>query len=427
MKRFFALAIIFSLGTAEVIAQPNEVTNAWSALNTYRKSKDPYDLNKAKVAIDKATINADTKDNAKTWGYRGNIYLALYQKQLSDTIAAHPEITEPPKKTAKAFFASPVANLVEATNSYLKCKTLDAKLQVYQDDCYGPGLRDCYNDVQNAGITRFNHQMYAESEPMFELAIDISSSSKMFDTVNVHNAADAALNSKMYEQALKNFKLLAAANSGGGDTWAKIASVYKEMGDTVNYKQTISDGLKKYPGNGTLLVEDVNMKMKAGKDQEAIDELSALIAQRPNDAQLNLVVGNVYDRLANPKNADGTDAPKPKNYEELVDKAATYYKKAIDIDPKSLEANYNLGVLYYNQSVEYYNRSASTIADAAKYRGMWEKPLPDAAKYLETAHTLDPKDMSCLIALKNCYSQMSDDANYTRIKEEIKKLQANGG
>src|SRR5574340_295086 len=115
MKRYFALAVIFAFGSFTSFAQKNERTTAWAALNTYRTSKDPYDLNKAKVSIDKATVHPETKDDAKTWGYRGNIYLALYQKDLNDKIAAHPEITEPAKKNAAAFLEAPVANLIEAT------------------------------------------------------------------------------------------------------------------------------------------------------------------------------------------------------------------------------------------------------------------------------------------------------------------------
>jgi tetratricopeptide (TPR) repeat protein len=135
-------------------------------------------------------------------------------------------------------------------------------------------------------------------------------------------------------------------------------------------------------------------------------------------------VGNVYDKLANPDSANGHPAPKPKNYEELIGKASTYYKKAIEIDAKNFDANYNLGVLYYMQSMYYYDQSQLSIPDAAKYKTTWDKSLPDAAKYLEAAHAIDPKDLTTLSALKICYGQMGDDANYNRIKEEIKKVQS---
>ena len=70
--------------------------------------------------------------------------------------------------------------------------------------------------------------------------------------------------------------------------------------------------------------------------------------------------------------------------------------------------------------------SQSTLSTAAKYKTLWEKPLPNAAKFLEAASLLMPKDLNTLNALKACYSQMGDNDNYLRVKNEIKKLQAGG-
>jgi Flp pilus assembly protein TadD len=268
--------------------------------------------------------------------------------------------------------------------------------------------------------------MYGDAYPMFQLASDIVASDKKFDTLNTSNAAVAAYNAKIYDKASMNYKKLADAGYGKGNTWMMLGRIYAESGDSSKYTSTISEGLKKYPNDADLLTEDVNIKMHNGQVAAAIDELNALVAQRPNDAQLNFVVGNVYDRMANPTGADGKPTEKPKNYEEMLGKAEMYYKKSLELDPKNFDATYNLGVLYYNQSVEYYNRSQSTIADAAKYNTLWEKPLPDAVKYLEAAHTLEPKDLTVLNALKAVYAQQSDTDNYNRIKDEIKKIQAGG-
>lgn len=422
MKRYTAIFFALTLA-AGAYAQKNEVTNAYLGYSHYQKEKNPTELNNAKAAIDKASVHPDTKDDAKTWAYRGNIYLALYQKQFGDVMNTHKDITDAGKKQSMSFAETPTANLIEATNSYLKAKSLDTK-QVYADEHIKPGLGNCYYYLQNAGISRFNQKIYAEAEPLFELAADIPASDKKTDTLNISNAANCAYNGQMWDKAILNYKRLADVGYGKGNTWMMLGRVYAEKGDSVQYKATISEGLKKYPSDADLLTEDVNIKMHDGHAAEAINELNSLVAQRPNDPQLNFVVGNVYDRMANPNGPDGKPAAKPANYEELLNKAAEYYKKAIELDPKNFDANYNLGVLYYNQSVEYYNRSQSTIADAAKYNSLWEKPLPDAAKYLEAAHALNPKDMTTLQALKACYSQMSDTDNYNRVKEEIKKVQS---
>jgi len=423
MKKFANVFIAVCIGAGALNAQTSSRTDAYMALKNYKEGKDRSDLLKAKAAID--AVNPDpavTKDPAKTWAYRGNIYLALYQDDFSSKIASHKDVTDPGKKSSMAYLETPTAYLVESVNSYLKSKSLDSK-QVYTDD-YTPGLGNCYFYLQNAGISHYNQKQYADALPLFEMAADIVASDKKFDTLNTSNAAGCAYNAKIYDKAAADYKRLTDAGYGKGNTWMMLGRVYAESGDSAKYIATISEGLKKYPNDADLLTEDVNIKMKNGQATAAIDELNALVAQRPNDSQLNFVVGNVYDRIANPTTADGKQAAKPKNYEEMLNKAADYYRKSIELDAKNFDANYNLGVLYYNQSVEYYNRSQSSITDAAKYKDLWEKPLPDAAKYLEAAHAIQPKDMTTLLALKACYSQMSDNDNYTRIKEEIKKVQA---
>lgn len=423
MKRYLTIIAALALSSG-LLAQKSEVTNAWGAFyNGYKKTKNPAELVKAKGHIDNATTHADTKDDPKTWAYRGDIYLALYQKDFNEKMNSHKDITDGNKKQSMSYSETPTANLIEATNAFLKSKALDTR-KIYSDNITNPGLNNCNFNLQNAGLSMFNIQKYTEATPLFELASDISAADKRLDTGCVSNAALSAQNAKMWDNALKNYKTLADAGYEKGKTWAKMAGIYVEMGDSAKYKSTIAEGLKKYPSDQDLLVEDVNIKMKEGRDKEAVDQLSALIAQRPNDPNLNLVVGNVYDRLANPKKADGSDADKPSNYEDLLAKAIEYYKKAIELDPNNYDANYNLGVLYYNQSVYYYNMSQSTIKDAAKYNDMWEKPLPEAVKYLEAAHKIMPKEIDPLLALKMTYGQMSDNDNYLRVKEEIKTLQS---
>ncbi len=427
MKRIAALVVSLSFALA-LTAQKNERTSAYMAMGSYNSSKnkveDAYYLDRAKIAIDKATVHADTKDDVTTWLYRGQIYLLIYVKSYNEKLALHKDVADPNKKASMAYLEAPSSNLTEATSAFLRAKSLDTR--TIEQDAWTRGLADCYFYLNNVGISYFNQKQYGEAYPMFEMAAAVTASSKKVDTLNISNAAGSAFNAKMYDKAILNYTKLTDVGYGKGNTWMLLGRAYLDKGDSAKYVTIISDGLKKYPNDPDLLTEDVNLKMGSGQAVAAIDELNALIAQRPNDAQLNFVVGNVYDRIANPKDAAGKSMEKPKNYEEMLDKAALYYKKSIELDPKNFDANFNLGVLYYNQSVEYYTRSQGTIADAAKYNTMWEKPLPDAAKYLEAAHALDPKDLIVLNALKAVYSQMSDDVNYSRIKDEIKKVQAGG-
>ena len=420
MRKVLVIAAALLVSTGVAFAQKNKVTTAYNATTSYDRDKDPADLQKAKTNIDDASVHADTKDDAKTWYYRGNVYLRLYQAEYNAQMATIKDVTDGGKKQSMAYVATPTGNLMEATNSYLKAKQLD-KVQVY--DGINKGLADCYFYTQNVGIANYNQEKYAEAFPMFDLAMSISAANGVTDTQNINNAAVSALNAKMYDKAIPHFQKLTAINYGKGNTWLLLGQCYNEKGDSVSYKKTIGDGLKKYPNDPDLLTEDVNIKLKEGKSTEAVAQLEALTAQRKDDPELFFVVGNVYDRMANPSDKDGKPVDKPKNYEELHAKAAENYKKAIELKPDYFDAIYNIGILYYNMSIEYYNRSNSTIADAAKYGTMWEPPLHTAVEYLEKARSLEPKDVNTILALKICYGNLGDSDNYDKMKEELKKAQ----
>jgi Flp pilus assembly protein TadD len=403
-------------------AQKNKRTTAYMAFGRYQKDKDVSELMKAKTNIDDASVHPETSGDAQTWLYRGNIYLALYQKDFTDKVNSITDVTDAGKKQMMAYTLAPQTNLIEASNAYLKTKQLDTK-KVFPMET-SKGLADCYTYSQNVGVANYNQQKYNEALPMFEMAADITASAGKTDTSNISNAAQSAFYGKNWAKAESNFNKLIAMKYGKGNSYMMLAKVYSEQGDSMKYKSTIADGLKAYPTDGDLLVEDVNIKLKEGKSNEAIQQLNALTAQRPNDPDLYMVVGNVYDRMANPIGSDGKMlTEKPTNYEELINKSAEHYKKAIEIRPDYFDAYYNLGVLYMNQSVEYYNRSISTVKDAAKYGTMWEKPLPDAIKYLEKAHELNPKDINCMLALKQCYGNAGENDKYAAIKEKIKAAQ----
>ncbi len=422
MKKFLVVAATLLVTSGVAFGQKVKVTTCFNAMESYKREKDPADLAKAKLNIDAASIHDDTKGDAKTWFYRGNVYLALYQADFAAKMASITDVADAGKKQSMAYAGTPTANIIEATNAYLKAKALD-KVEVY--DGIGRGLADCYFFTQNIGIANYNQEKYADAYPMFDLAISISSSNGITDTLNINNAAVSAMNGKMHEKAISHFKKLTEIGYGKGNTFLLLAQCYNDKGDTVAYKAAIADGLKKHPSDPDLLTEDVNIKLSEGKSKEAVAQLEALTAQRKDDPELFFVVGNVYDRMANPNDKEGKPTAKPSNYEELHGKAAENYKKAVELKGDYFDALYNLGILYYNMSIEYYNRSNSTIADAAKYGSLWEPPLKIAIEFLEKARVVDPKDMNTLLALKICYGNIGDTDNYNKMKDEIKKLQGN--
>ena len=71
MKKF-ALILVAALAINLGYAQKAKVVSAYNYLNHNQ-------LDKAKEAIDAAITNEKTMADAKTWFYRGNVYLQIYR------------------------------------------------------------------------------------------------------------------------------------------------------------------------------------------------------------------------------------------------------------------------------------------------------------------------------------------------------------
>jgi len=113
---------------------------------------------------------------------------------------------------------------------------------------------------------------------------------------------------------------------------------------------------------------------------------------------------------------------KPGNYEDLVAKAETYYKKAIELKPDYFDAIYNLGALYNNHGVAI-SKNSDKITDQAKYakenaraNEEYKKALP----YLEKCLELNPKDKATLYALRQLYARTQQNEKLQKINELLK-------
>ena len=108
------------------------------------------------------------------------------------------------------------------------------------------------------------------------------------------------------------------------------------------------------------------------------------------------------------------------------DKAAEMYKKAIELDPNYFEANLNLGFVYLSPAIDTYNAANKLPANKQKeYTAQIAKAsaMFDAAKpYLLKAVELNPKSVDALNGLMTYYKGKRDDANANKIDAQIKAL-----
>jgi tetratricopeptide (TPR) repeat protein len=139
---------------------------------------------------------------------------------------------------------------------------------------------------------------------------------------------------------------------------------------------------------------------------------------KSKEIEFTLALATVYNRLYQ---ADWKVRAK---YLELA-KAA--YTLVLNLDPNSLSANYNMGILYYNQAVYLIKGSEYDIdikaMDAIQDNKflLFHQSLP----LMEKAYELDPKREETLMALSGIYMGLNDFEKSQKFQEELDLMKKN--
>jgi tetratricopeptide (TPR) repeat protein len=415
MKRII-LAVIASVAIITANAQSAKVVSAWKYLKDYNDSQDPDYIMKAKEAIDLASQHPDTKEQAKTQVYRGQIYMELFRKSLKAEMDKKKD-PDPKKNEVAAFQAVTTNDLFTAYDAFAKAKTLDVKGNYASE--INKGIGDVTIYTSNKAVYDYNAKNYAAALSSFEKAYEISGSK---DTATLTNLAITAERGANYDKAKEYYQKMADQKVGRGATYVQLMNVYMNLKDTVGGFEALKKGRTAFPNDINLLLNETDFYIKSNKSAEALANLNQAIQAKPNDHILYFARGNMYDNLSNPKDAKGKELEKPKDAEEKMKLAEADYKKALEIKPDYFDALYNLGALYYNDGVNLGNK-ANTITDQKKYEAEIKRANDAfnlAVPVLEKAHSINEKDKATIIALKNIYYRLQMKEKGDAMKEKLK-------
>jgi len=415
MKKI-AFILLTTLPVFSGVAQSSKVVNAINYLKDFNSTKDAESLQKAKANIDLASENADTKDKAKTQVIRGQVYMAIYEANRRAQEDKLMSIADPNKRTFAALQNTPTEELGIAYDAFSKGKKLDEKGN-YTAELRALDNIGIYYD--NTGRANFNGKKYPEALAAFERAYEIGGKS---DTTLLYFCATSAEMANEYGKAKDYYQKMIDTKQGKGSTYSSLVNLYLMMKDTTGGMEVLKKGRAAYPNDINLVISETNYFLKTNKSQEAISNLNIAIKAKPEDFNLYLVRGNIYDNLANPKDAAGKDLEKPADYDENIKMAEADYKKAIELKPDYFDALYNLGVLYNNVGVVL-NKAADKITDNAKYKVANDKATEQfsaAMPILEKALEVNPKDRNTMIALKQIYARMQLLDKLKAINEKLK-------
>lgn len=387
--RKLSLVILSVALVMNLHAQKAKVVTAYNYYN-YKE------FDKAKAAIDEASVNEQSSGMEKTWYYRGMIYLAI-------------------AGDAKFKAATPNA-LEEASKSYNKILELNPKSE-YKKDAE-QALVSIKALVFNEGLDAYNAKDYNLALSRFEWASQLSPG----DTNILTNCAVSAQSAGNTPVAIKYYERLIESNTLDVRTYNSLINLYKKDGQMDKASALLKKGVEKFPNDEGLRVMKINEALEKGDVEKSIDELNAAIAKDPTNAALHSTIGVMYDKMA-------TKAKETKSGKqaEFLGKAEESYKKAIELTPDNFDSNYNLGVLYFNQGAEFINTANDLPPSKAKeYDAMIAKAdakFKAAQPYFEKGYSLKADDFNLLQSLKQLYVRLNltESEMYNKVIKALEK------
>lgn len=390
MKKAFlqlaAAAVVASLGLATpALAQNSAVTNAIL-------SQKSGQLDKALVSINEAINNDKTKDKAKTWFTRGEIYNQLLDP---NTAAIYAKFTKD---------MQPGEPLQKAVESYNKALQLDGPTGEFGKQV-PDRLKGLYGQAFNAGVASFNAKDYDKAITSYQLASQINPQ----DTTAVLYGAYALDAKQDYAGAKASYTQLLGMGYKSPTVYNRLLAIAQQQNDAAATQQVLQQAIKAYPNDKNFLTQELNMYISTGRGKEAIDKIKHAIEVDPNNSNLYGVLGSVYDSNKQP------------------DLAVEAFKKAVELDPKNFDAQFNLGIYNFNQAATYYTKASKMDLKTYQLKGrpleaQGKKYFEAAVPYFEKALEVQPNDPGSLSALQKVYYRLGRTADSKRMEDRLQAV-----
>ena len=432
-------------------AQKGKVQTAWRSLTDYETTvtegkPDLNYLHKAKEAIDMALQNEDTKNKGKTHAYKCRISYAQFQYDIKQEIKKlEPSIPDKNERLLTAYGNMNLSDFEEASAEVIKIQDLDPKFMGNiqegllkgtsnlddEDLKFAVVAQQIKMESSNVATGKYKVKKYDEAADYFyKTAVMNTVLYKIKDTLDFYNACVSAAKAKNPEKTLEYNNKMINAKLQVAYNYQSILSVYISKGDTASAMELLKKARGLFPEDAGLITEETNIYLARGQQKEALANLKISMDKDPKNTFYYLVVGGIYDNLANPKDkVTGKDLEKPANFDELFKNAESSYLKVIELNPSNTDflatAYRNLGAMYNNYGGYLENYKIAKITDMAKYQKenemksqeYYKKAIPN----LEKAVAMLQNDQQTMKALRILYNKTG---NPTKAKEMDEKIKA---
>lgn len=345
------------------------------------------ELSEAMALIEPTITDEKTKDVARTWYVRGQIYGAIATSE-DETISGL-------DKDA----------IIKAIESYDKVLAMTKEGNTYN------GLASFNRDqltgsVLNKGVAAFNNDDYEGALAAFDSYTKIVPD----DTTGFIYGALMAQQLKRYEDVVRFYEGCFALDYYTKESLSQV--VYYELNkleDPDKALEYVKLAQEKFPDDHDFKKTEIDILIKMNKLDDAITELKVAIDNEPENAVLYSNLGLLYDSQGEP------------------DAAIEQYKKALEYNPADRFSLINLSVFYVGEG----DKVMKVVNDMSisEYRKHIDKAEKEAfifynkaLPYLEKVLEANDEDELALQNLQAVYAKLRDTPNATKILEKRQEL-----
>lgn len=419
MRKILFITMMAVLTSGSIFAQK-------SALKDAKRALGRDDLNEARTLIKQAAEHPETATDPETWKVWGDIGNKAFDLQRTNAMLGK-------SSNDKVMYDG----LMESYDPYVKADSLGEL-----PDAKGKVKNKFRKDI--AGILRANHPFYINggvyyneqgdykkatdffeiywnipSLPIFEGEKDAFVLDSTFQTIKYY-AIITAIQGEDHKRALGLLQRAAKEpfieNSAykESDIYELMASEYIQLGDSAKFLEILYDGAEKFPSSNYFLPNLVNVFIREGNTDKAMEYLDKAIENTPqNSCDLNSVKGAL---LAEQKNYEAAEAE---------------YRKALAQDPNCERALEAIAVNFILQAQDLKEKTAlmsdrqQQMVNDKQTVELYQKALPSLEKYAELlkgreapAHDIE----SALLKLRNVYYNLSTmGVDKSKEMEEVEK------
>ena len=399
-----------------ISAQKKELRNAGKALDKGNFEKATMALNAAEALLE----SMDDKQKSEFHLLKSKLYFNGGAANLEDTvmaIEAFEKVSNPNNAQSKEkHLVNLINHLVNKGSDFVEKNDYSSA-----SDCFSNAYRISKKDtiyLYYAASSSVNAKEYDKSLTMYKelKSLNFTGIEKQYFALNIITNMEEAFDNKL----LRDASVQAKTHSNPTEKKSKsrypeiiknMALIYNQMGDTEKALGAMLEARAENPDDLNLILTEANVHYTMGnidKFKSLLEYATELDSENP-ELQYNLGV------IA----AEAND----------VENAKKYYTRAIELNPKYINAYINLAALILGQEesiIDEMNNLGTSAADDRRYdelRLERKELYFEAIPYLEQAIDIDSNNFQAARTLSNIYSATGDDAKAKEYRDLANSLE----